>query len=76
MLAEDADATITLTRETFNDIILQRLTREDAITSGVVTIDGNSTQAPAIGISPIRGWRCYDVRDARYRPSKKYTLKG
>ena len=44
VLAEDADATITLTRETFNDIILQRLTREDAITSGVVTIDGNSAK--------------------------------
>jgi alkyl sulfatase BDS1-like metallo-beta-lactamase superfamily hydrolase len=39
--ADDADATVTLTRDTLNDIILQQTTLEDAISSGDVTIDGD-----------------------------------
>lgn len=38
---EDPDATITMTRETFNAIALGQLTREDAIVSGAVTIDAD-----------------------------------
>jgi len=39
--AEGADATITLSRETLNQIVLQQTTLDDAIDSGAVKIDGS-----------------------------------
>lgn len=42
--APDADATITLTRETLNKIVLQETTGKDAISSGDVKIDGDEAK--------------------------------
>ena len=39
--ADDADATVTLTRDTLNDIILQQTTLVDAISAGNVDINGD-----------------------------------
>lgn len=39
--AKDADATITLKRETLNQIVLQQTTVKDAIASGMVKVDGS-----------------------------------
>jgi alkyl sulfatase BDS1-like metallo-beta-lactamase superfamily hydrolase len=41
MQARDADATITLSRETLNNIVLKQTTLKDAIARGDVTIAGN-----------------------------------
>ncbi|SDV08324.1 Alkyl sulfatase BDS1, metallo-beta-lactamase superfamily [Pseudomonas vancouverensis] len=39
--AKDADATITLTRDTLNNIMLKQTTLKDAVTAGNVKINGN-----------------------------------
>ena len=41
MQAKDADATITLSRETLNNIVLRQTTLKDAIAKGDVEIAGN-----------------------------------
>lgn len=41
MKAADADATVTLSRDTLNDIILQQTKLDDAISSGTVKISGD-----------------------------------
>lgn len=41
-VADDADATITLTRATLNDIVLGQTTLDQAMTNGDVTVEGNS----------------------------------
>jgi alkyl sulfatase BDS1-like metallo-beta-lactamase superfamily hydrolase len=40
-MADDADATITMTRQAFNNITLGQLTRDEAIAAGAVSIEGN-----------------------------------
>jgi len=40
-MADDADATITMTRQAFNNITLGQLTRDEAIAAGVVSIEGD-----------------------------------
>jgi alkyl sulfatase BDS1-like metallo-beta-lactamase superfamily hydrolase len=40
--ADDADATIKLSRDTLNDIVLQQTTLEKAIADGDVKIDGDA----------------------------------
>jgi len=42
--ASDADATITLTRETLNEIVLGQTALKDAIASGTVKIDGSQAK--------------------------------
>ncbi len=42
--SENADATITLTKETLNNIVLKQTTLKDAISSGDVKIDGNEAK--------------------------------
>jgi alkyl sulfatase BDS1-like metallo-beta-lactamase superfamily hydrolase len=42
--ADDADATVTLTRATLNDIILQQTTLADAISAGDVTVNGDQAK--------------------------------
>jgi alkyl sulfatase BDS1-like metallo-beta-lactamase superfamily hydrolase len=42
--ANDADATITLSRATLNDIALQATTLDDAIAAGDVTVDGDQAK--------------------------------
>jgi alkyl sulfatase BDS1-like metallo-beta-lactamase superfamily hydrolase len=42
--AKGADATITLSRDTLNQIVLQQTTLEDAIDSGAVKIDGSQAK--------------------------------
>jgi alkyl sulfatase BDS1-like metallo-beta-lactamase superfamily hydrolase len=42
--ADDADATITLSRETLNDIILQQTALQDAVASGDVSVQGNQAK--------------------------------
>src|SRR5262249_5190727 len=44
MQANGADATITLSRDTLNDIVLQRVKLDDAISSGAVKISGNQAK--------------------------------
>jgi alkyl sulfatase BDS1-like metallo-beta-lactamase superfamily hydrolase len=44
MQAEDADATVTLTRDTLNDIILKQTTLADAISAGDVNINGDQAK--------------------------------
>ena len=42
--ADDADATVTLTRDTLNDIILQQTKLTDAVSSGDVSIEGDQAK--------------------------------
>jgi alkyl sulfatase BDS1-like metallo-beta-lactamase superfamily hydrolase len=42
--ADDADATVTLTRDTLNDIILQQTTLADAISAGDVSVQGDQAK--------------------------------
>ena len=42
--ADDADATVTLTRDTLNDIILQQTGLQDAVSSGDVSIEGDQAK--------------------------------
>jgi alkyl sulfatase BDS1-like metallo-beta-lactamase superfamily hydrolase len=42
--ADDADATVTLTRDTLNDIILKQTTLADAISAGDVNINGDQAK--------------------------------
>src|SRR5262249_40146928 len=42
--ATDADATVTLSRDTLNKIILQQTKLDDAISSGTVTVNGDQTK--------------------------------
>ena len=42
--SEDAGATITMSRETLNNIILRHTTMKDAIAAGEVTVDGDQAQ--------------------------------
>jgi alkyl sulfatase BDS1-like metallo-beta-lactamase superfamily hydrolase len=42
--ADDADATLTLTRDTLNDIILQQTTAADAVSSGDMQIEGDQAK--------------------------------
>lgn len=44
MTSNNADATITLSRDTLNSIILQRTKLDDAISSGTVKVRGNETK--------------------------------
>lgn len=44
MQADDADATVTLTRDTLNDIILQKTKLADAISSGDVKVSGDQAK--------------------------------
>jgi alkyl sulfatase BDS1-like metallo-beta-lactamase superfamily hydrolase len=44
MKADNADTTITLTRETLNNIMLQQTKLDDAISSGAVKISGDQTK--------------------------------
>jgi alkyl sulfatase BDS1-like metallo-beta-lactamase superfamily hydrolase len=39
--ADDADATLTLSRDTLNDIILQQTTAADAVSSGAMQVEGD-----------------------------------
>ncbi|MNJ76157.1 hypothetical protein D3C77_733800 [compost metagenome] len=41
MQSKDADATITLTRDTLNNIMLKQTTLKDAVSAGDVKINGN-----------------------------------
>jgi hypothetical protein len=43
--ADDADATMTLTRATLNDIILKQTTLADAISAGDVSVDGDQASS-------------------------------
>ena len=42
--ADDADATVTLTRDTLNAIILQQTGLQDAVSSGDVSIEGDQAK--------------------------------
>ena len=42
--ADDADATVTLTRDTLNDIILEQTTLADAISTGGVDVSGDQAK--------------------------------
>ena len=42
--ADDADATVTLTRDTLNDIILQQTKLADAISAGDVNVSGDQAK--------------------------------
>ena len=42
--ADDADATVTLSRDTLNDIVLQQTTLDDAIGAGDVTVEGDQAK--------------------------------
>jgi alkyl sulfatase BDS1-like metallo-beta-lactamase superfamily hydrolase len=44
MKADNADATITLSRDTLNNIILQQTRLDDAIASGAVKVSGDQTK--------------------------------
>ena len=41
MTAKNADATLTLSRDTLNKIILQQIKLDEAISSGAVKVDGD-----------------------------------
>ena len=42
--ADDADATLTLSRNTLNDIILQQTTAADAVSSGDMQVEGDQSK--------------------------------
>ena len=42
--SEHAGATVTMSRETLNKVILQQTTMKDAIAAGEVTVDGDQAQ--------------------------------
>jgi alkyl sulfatase BDS1-like metallo-beta-lactamase superfamily hydrolase len=42
--ADDADATIKLSRQMLNDIVLQQTTLKDAVAAGDVTVDGDQSK--------------------------------
>ncbi len=44
MKADNADATVTLSRETLNNIILQQTKLDAAVSSGAVKINGDQTK--------------------------------
>jgi alkyl sulfatase BDS1-like metallo-beta-lactamase superfamily hydrolase len=56
--ANDADATVALTRATLNDIILQKTKLEDAISSGDVKIEGNQAKLQEVVsyLDPFEFW--------------------